>query len=374
MNIIHIVRGDFSPNSLNGVYRVIDCLSVALRNHIGGGKITVCSVYRGSHEPIYQSEYYNHVQFDEHPLRFFLDGKFKNFLLSQSKDTVFHFHSVFIPWFLPAVKLLKSHGFERVVLTPHGQYVDEAMQRSLKKRVFFRFFDRNVLRTVDAVQMIGHTEENEYINANAKESYLIPNGCDVLDIAPKDKKELVFGYLGRLEIAQKGVDTMVQAFGFYRKQGGKGILRIAGDGADKAQLHALCTDMGIEKEVEFVGKVFGEDKWKYLQSFTWFLHPSHWEGIPTACLEAASCGVPLIVSTATNMDSYLEQFHSGLVMRSDGRPVQALADLLFEAENIFSDEKEYQKYVDNSLKMIATKLNWNYIAEEVLSKLYKGIK
>lgn len=37
MNIIHIVRGDFSPNSLNGVYKVIDCLSVALCNKIGGG-------------------------------------------------------------------------------------------------------------------------------------------------------------------------------------------------------------------------------------------------------------------------------------------------------------------------------------------------
>ena len=37
MNIIHIVRGEFSPDSLNGVYKVIDCLSVALRNHIGGG-------------------------------------------------------------------------------------------------------------------------------------------------------------------------------------------------------------------------------------------------------------------------------------------------------------------------------------------------
>ncbi len=330
----------------------------------------MCSVYRGAHEPIYQSEYYDHVQFDEHSLRFFLDGKFKSFLLGQPKDTVFHFHSVFIPWFLPAVKLLKSHGFERVVLTPHGQYVDEAMKRSLKKRIFFRFFDRNVIRTVDAVQVIGHTEQNEYINANAKENHLIPNGCDVLDIVPKDKQQLVFGYLGRLEIAQKGVDTMVQAFGLYRKQGGKGILRIAGDGADKAQLLALCTDMGIEKEVEFVGKVFGEYKWKYLQSFTWFLHPSNWDVIPTACMEAASCGVPLIVSRATNLDSYLEQFHSGLVMRTDGRPVQALADLLFEAENIFSDKKEYQKYVDNSLKMIATKLNWNHIAREILSHLY----
>ncbi len=36
MRIVHIVRGDFTPKSLNGVYKVIDCLSVALANW--GGK------------------------------------------------------------------------------------------------------------------------------------------------------------------------------------------------------------------------------------------------------------------------------------------------------------------------------------------------
>ena len=38
MNIIHIVRGDFSPDTLNGVYKVIDCLSKAFAHSIGGGE------------------------------------------------------------------------------------------------------------------------------------------------------------------------------------------------------------------------------------------------------------------------------------------------------------------------------------------------
>ena len=101
-------------------------------------------------------------------MRFFLDKKFKAFLLSCPNDTVFHFHSVFIPWFLPAVRLLKKNGYKRVVLTPHGQYVDEAMNVSLKKRIFFRYFDRKVIKTVDAVQLIGATEQNSYITSNAK--------------------------------------------------------------------------------------------------------------------------------------------------------------------------------------------------------------
>lgn len=37
MNIVHIVRGDFTPQALNGVYKVIDSLSATLTNVNGGG-------------------------------------------------------------------------------------------------------------------------------------------------------------------------------------------------------------------------------------------------------------------------------------------------------------------------------------------------
>ncbi len=336
-----------------------------------GGQITVCSVAPNPNKQIFQTPKYRHVQFKEHPLRFFLCEEFRKFLLNCPKDTIFHFHSVFIPWFLPAVKLLKRNGFERVVLTPHGQYVDEAMDLSLKKRVFFHFFDRKVLRTVDAVQVIGHTERNRYIQDNAQKVVLIPNGCerykhlhDVCD------RQLVFGYLGRIEVAQKRVDVLLEAFAFYRKQGGIGLLRIAGDGKDKERMLVLCRILNIEPYVEFVGKVFDENKWSFLQECAWFLHPSRWEGLPTACLEAASCGVPLIVSCETNLDTYVEKYAAGMVMRDDGRPVQALADLLFEAERILGDKEEYSSYASHVKGMIAEELNWESIAKMDMELLY----
>lgn len=37
MRIVHIVRGNFTPQALNGVYKVIDNLSIALT--IRGGKL-----------------------------------------------------------------------------------------------------------------------------------------------------------------------------------------------------------------------------------------------------------------------------------------------------------------------------------------------
>ncbi len=38
MNIVHIVRGNYTPLALNGVYMVIDNISIALSKQIGGVK------------------------------------------------------------------------------------------------------------------------------------------------------------------------------------------------------------------------------------------------------------------------------------------------------------------------------------------------
>lgn len=210
-------------------------------------------------------------------------------MLSCPKDTVFHFHSVFIPWFLPAVRLLKKNGHKRVVLTPHGHYVNEVMNTSLKKRIFFRFFDRKIINIVDAVQLIGATEHNHYITSNAKEFHFIPNGCKPQSaVEVKQTDCLIFGYMGRLNKGQKALDIMIKAFAFYRKQGGMAVLRIAGDGPDKASLEKMCEILGLGKSVCFVGKVIGDDRWNFLKTCNYFLHSSRWDVLPTGCLEAAA--------------------------------------------------------------------------------------
>lgn len=37
MNIVHIVRGNYTPLALNGVYKVIDNISTALSKQVRGG-------------------------------------------------------------------------------------------------------------------------------------------------------------------------------------------------------------------------------------------------------------------------------------------------------------------------------------------------
>ena len=116
--------------------------------------------------------------------------------------------------------------------------------------------------------------------------------------------------------------------------------------------------------------VFGEDKDSFLDSCAYFVHSSRWDVLPTGCLEAAARGIPLVVSEETNLGMYLNKFNTGFVYSSDGRPVQALADVLFRAERLFEQKNLYKEHCDHAKQMISEELNWDCIAKMDMEKLY----
>ncbi len=371
MKIVHIVRGDFNPSALNGVYKVIDSLSSSLACH-EGIDVVVCSVGELGVE-IFKPKKYTHVRVAESKALFPITRSFKNFIKQYEPDTIFHFHSVFIPWFLQAVKYLHRNGYHRIVLTPHGQYTDVPMRQSFKKRTFFHFFDSKVIRLASAVHLIGHTEENRYILKNAKKYELIPNGCDHIGKTTEVMhRDLVFGYLGRLEIAQKGLDTLLHSFLKYKDAGGKGQLRLAGGGADEEKLKAISAASAHRNSIVFQGVVSGKMKWQFLSECAFFCHPSRWDVYPTAALEAASCGVPLIVTSATNMDATVGKYNAGAVLK-DKEVEDDLADVFFQMESLFYRKADYDAMSDNAVRMLQQELNWDIIASKVIEQLYKTI-
>lgn len=363
MNVVHVVRGDFNPNSLNGVYKVLDSVSKVLASK----NINVCVLsVSNDKKDIYRPQEYKHFRVSESRYLFFITQEFKEFINKQSVDTIYHFHSVFIPWFLPAMKYIKSKGCKHIVLTPHGQYVDEVMRSSLKKKIFFYFFDSKVIRTADIIHLIGQSEYNGYIKKNNSNIHIIPNGCNFNNMELKERS-LYFIYLGRLYIRQKGLDLLIKAFSLYKKHGGKGYLRIAGDGPDKDKLKNLVAKENLEDNVIFDGVLYDDKKWNFLNNGAFFLHPSQWEGIPTACMEAASCYVPLIITKETNLGEYVKKYNSGYIIQYD---IKDFSDKLLIAEKLFEIPEEYKKMCHNSYKMIHDELNWNNIGNRFINELY----
>ena len=364
--IFHILPGKANPNTLNGVNKVVD--AVATEQAKMGYDVTVVGVANNTekrHCPCYKYKLYKRAGFFRYP------KEILDFLLSKSdENSVFHFHSVFTPWFLRLIRDLKKNNRTHIFLTPHGQYVDAAMNSSLMKRIFFSLFDKKILNEVEATHIIGCvSENNSYVLNNAKRVVCIPNGFgNQRVVESKGKPQLIVGYLGRLECNQKGLDNLIEGFSIYKKQGGKACLWLAGNGPDEVLLKNKVLDGNLQSFIEFKGAVFDDEKWNFINDCAALISPSRWEGIPTSCLEAAAVSRPLLISEATNLGAYVEKYNAGIVISKAN--AFAIAEQLSYFERIYSSDIEYQNMCFAARKMIDCELNWCVITKRIFSELY----
>lgn len=134
---------------------------------------------------------------------------------------------------------------------------------------------------------------------------------------------LVFLFLGRLERA-KGIDELLPAFASYLAQGGRGRLRLAGDG-DAAAVRRRCEVLGIAAQVELLGWVEGATKRAALAAADVFVLPSHVEGLPVAMLEAMHCGLAVLASAVGSIPETVADGREALLVPPGDGPALAAA-------------------------------------------------
>ena len=157
----------------------------------------------------------------------------------------------------------------------------------------------------------------------------IPNGVDTQRFYPVSwvqpeqmvrRVERLFICVARLEYA-KGIDVLLHAWAQMMlfppvwREGLRPRLRLVGDGACRAQLERLATELGIQESVEFCGTRY--DVERLLQDAWGFVLPSRWEGMPNALLEAMSCALPCIATRVSGSEDILEQGLNGLLVEPD---------------------------------------------------------
>ena len=93
-------------------------------------------------------------------------------------------------------------------------------------------------------------------NASA-EVTVISNGLDEDAFAPRSFRRSNSLYLGRLELAQKGLDLLIDAFAAVAADTDTDLV-VGGDGPDEAALRALVDQRGLSSRVKFIGRVASE--------------------------------------------------------------------------------------------------------------------
>lgn len=225
------------------------------------------------------------------------------------------FHEVYRPAFLSLAQLLRKRGIPYIVI-PHGCLTGQAQKRKwLKKAVANVLLFGPFLKRAKAVQYLSESEQKrsafrypDFVSGNGVQ---IPGPIPVK--APSDGCRLL--YIGRLEIAIKGLDLLLEAVeqkaDLLRQC--QGHLDICGPDSEDAHawLHSQIRARNIADLVSVHDAVLGEEKQKLLLQADWFIQTSRSEGMPMGILEALSYGLPCIVTAGTGLAGLVEEYGAG---------------------------------------------------------------
>ncbi|MCF2825872.1 MULTISPECIES: glycosyltransferase [unclassified Pseudoalteromonas] len=103
------------------------------------------------------------------------------------------------------------------------------------------------------------------------------------------RKGNVFGLIGTLEVAYKGVDVVIKAISLLKNRGVICQLRIIGEGKYKKNYQAMSKKYDVEELVFFDGGGKSKDEvYRWIDDLDFYIQPSKTEGLPRALIEAMS--------------------------------------------------------------------------------------
>jgi glycosyltransferase involved in cell wall biosynthesis len=140
------------------------------------------------------------------------------------------------------------------------------------------------------------------------------------------------GYMGRLSIEQKNLDTLLRAFARLRDSGMDVKLHFYGDGPDEAKLADLATTLGVKKSVTFHGRYdHRTDLPDIMADNHVFTYISNYEGGPCfTLLELLQAGRYVVASPVGGIpDIYAGRPEAGLLVNPN--EVSAITNALRKA-------------------------------------------
>jgi glycosyltransferase involved in cell wall biosynthesis len=130
--------------------------------------------------------------------------------------------------------------------------------------------------------------------------------------------------------------------------------RIAGDGQLAAELTERIAREGL-RNVGILGSLSAEKLREEYQQADVFLFPSEWEGSPKVILEAAACGLPVIVRNNYSPETVLHDV-TGFQAGSD--------EELFSSLNLLLTNPELRKKLGHCGRLHSQRYDWDLITEQ----------
>jgi D-inositol-3-phosphate glycosyltransferase len=246
--------------------------------------------------------------------------------------------------------------------------------------------ERRVLARADRIvaATLAERAQLEWLyKADARKITVIPPGVDSSRFypIPVDEAKQFVGvppekclllYVGRIE-PLKGVDTLLHAVALLRRRkvcpkqsvclsiiGGEPDTSPEAMDAEMARLRMLCSQLGMDDVVVFLGKRSQDTLPYYYSAAQVVVVPSHYESFGMVALEAMACGTPVIASQVGGLAFLVQDGVTGYHVPDDDP--EALCE---ELASLLGDESLRRSLGRNAAEY-AQNYAWEKIAKQIV--------
>ncbi|MBP6505931.1 MAG: glycosyltransferase [Opitutaceae bacterium] len=259
-------------------------------------------------------------------------GRRTALLIKEADAVIVHSHFQYAGWAGARAARLAGKPY---LIFAHGSLKRDSLRASsgLAKRLYLMLLERANLN--QARHIAFNAEEEMADSLFAHRGLVLPNGIAPADFVTLPERgeyrrqhpglgdRVLFVFLGRIDIQQKAVDVIVEAFARLAVERPEAMLLLAGpsEGADSAEVRRLVAERGLGDKVRFLGLVTGPEKLALLRDADVFLMPSRYEGLSIALLEAMASGLPVVLSDRAGLHRQVARYDCGLVVAPEAESV-----------------------------------------------------
>jgi len=229
-----------------------------------------------------------------------------------------------------------------------------------------RSFLRRLVYNNAKVCIAASNKIKEYFESiNCENIAIIPNGIDLKRFENLDKQknktklglknEFVIMTIARLEKV-KGIEYLIKA---VKSLSIDYKLLIIGDGSERASLENLSKQLGLKKNIQFLGQTENNKIPEYLSTADCFVLPSISEGFGIVILEAMAAKVPVIGTKTGGMLDLIENEKTGILV--DTKKPEQIKQAIVAIHSKLNFFKQLTEEAFLSLK----RFNWDNITEMV---------
>jgi len=245
----------------------------------------------------------------------------------------------------------------------------------IRLKIEYENYVRRRYKKIIAVSEGVKREIMEYYNVPEEDIVVIPNGVDLNEFNPQLREKFRGAVRKRLGLSEedfvlifvandfdrKGLEFVIEALRSLKSRKTR-VLILGGD--NRAPYIQLSKRLGVEKQVIFLGHVSPVSS--YYAASDVFVLPTYYEAFSLATLEAASSGLPLLLTKVNGTEELLQDGINGhFVTRNPDDIGERIHQLLYDIEK--------RKFFGSNARKTAERYSWDIITSTTLS-LYEEIK